>query len=162
MTIIRTLQSEDDLNDLITLSKDFFEEYEVHHEEFFDIDNLQEGDIVDFFTHSIEAENGATFVAIEEGRMVGYITVSVRPQPGFYKIKQVGAISGLMVHKDWRRRGIASQLIARTVEFFAEKNVGYYTVYTAWVNQPAIRCYEKHGMSPLYKTFIGRVDGHQE
>jgi ribosomal protein S18 acetylase RimI-like enzyme len=161
MIIIRALEKDDDLHDLIAVSKDFFEEYEAHHEEFFGIDNLKEGDIVDFFTHSIEAENSATFVAVEEGRMVGYITVSVRPQPGFYKIKQVGAISGLMVHKDYRRRGIAGELLARAVAFFEEKNVRYYTVFTAMANQAAIRFYEKHGMAPLHTTMIGQIDAHQ-
>lgn len=158
MTTIRALQKEDDLRDLITLSRDFFDEYEVHHEEFFDIDNLRDSDIVEYFSRSVESEDSATFVAIEEGCMVGYVTIYIRLQPVFYKIKKVGEISGLMVHKDYRRRSIASQLLARSAAYYEEKNVKYYVVYTAIVNQAAIRCYEKHGMTPLYITLIGKTD----
>jgi len=114
MIIIRTLQKQDDLHDLIVLSKEFFEEYEAHHhEEFFQVDDLRDSDIVEFFSRSIESEDGETFIAVADGRTVGYITIAVRSQPGFYRVRQVGAISGLMIHKNYRRRGIASQLVAR-------------------------------------------------
>jgi hypothetical protein len=55
MIIIRTLQKQDDLHDLIVLSKEFFKEYEAHHEEFFKVDDLRDGDIVEFFSRSIES-----------------------------------------------------------------------------------------------------------
>lgn len=47
MATIRELRPEDDLGDLIALSRAFFEEYEVHHTEFFKIDQLRDSDIAD-------------------------------------------------------------------------------------------------------------------
>ena len=161
MTIIRTLQKDDDLHDLIVLSKEFFREYEAHHEEFFQVDDLRDSDIVEFFSRSIESEDGETFVAIAEDRIVGYITIVVRSQPSFYRVKQVGAISGLMIHKDYRRRGIASQLFDRAVAFFQEKGVKYFTLYTATTNQSALRFYEQHGMTPLQTIMLGQIDRHE-
>jgi GNAT superfamily N-acetyltransferase len=113
MIHVRALRREDDFRDLIALSKEFFQEYEAHHEDFFKIDQLTDSSIIDYFSRSVDDENGETFIALAQTRVVGYITVYVREHAAHWKIKKVGDISGLMVHKDHRRRGIASQLIAR-------------------------------------------------
>jgi len=157
MAEIRELQSEDNLDDLIRLSRDFFTEYEVHHSDFFDIDTLRDEDIADFFCRSIDCDNNRTFIAIEDDEIVGYITISVRPQPSFYKIRNVGAISGLMVHKDYRRRGIATQLLSKARTFFEKKNVNYFTVYTATANKGATKFYKKNGMALFISKLIGEV-----
>jgi ribosomal protein S18 acetylase RimI-like enzyme len=136
----------------------FFYEYEDHHKEFFKIDCLSENDIVDFFSRSVGSPESATFIAVEDGMAVGYITVSIRVQPSFYKFNKVGAISGLMVQKDSRRKGIGTQLLAAATGFFHEKGVKYYTVYTSVNNHSAITLYERNGMIPLYTTLIGELD----
>jgi ribosomal protein S18 acetylase RimI-like enzyme len=161
MIEIRTLLKDDDLHDLIVLSRQFFEEYEAHYEEFFQIDDLRDSDIIQFFSRSIESEDGATFIAVADGRTVGYITVAVRSQSSFYRVKRFGAISGLMVHKDYRRRGIAGQLFDRAVAFFQAKGVKYYTLYTAAANQGAIRFYEQRGMTPLQTVMLGQIGGNE-
>ena len=121
MTEIRKLRAEDDLGDLVALSRTFFAEYEAHHDAFFKIDELQDTDITGYLSRSL-ADDGATFIAILEGGIVGYITVFVRGQPGLYKAKQVGAISGLMVHQDHWRKGIGNQLLAEAMAFCCAVN----------------------------------------
>ena len=157
----RTLQKDDDLHDLIVVSRQFFEEYQAHHKEFFHVDDLHDNDIVEFFYRSIDSEDSATFIAVAEDRIVGYITASIRSQPSFYRVKRMGAISGLMIHKDYRRRGIASQLFDRAVAFFQDKGVKYFTPYTATANRVAIRFYEQHGMSPLQSIMLGQIDSQR-
>ncbi len=157
MTEIRSLRKDDKLNDLISLSREFFEEYESHHESFFKIDRLSDSDIVDYFSQWIDDEDGETFIALTGGRIVGYITVYVRTQPIYWKIKKVGDISGLMVQKAYRRRGIAGQLLAKARAFFEKKAVRYFTVYTAIGNRGALEFYERSGLLPLYTTMIGVV-----
>ncbi len=157
MTEIRSLRKDDKLNDLISLSREFFEEYESHHENFFKIDRLSDSDIVDYFSQWIDDEDGETFIALTGGRIVGYITVYVRTQPGYWKIKKVGDISGLMVQKAYRRRGIAGQLLAKARAFFEKKAVRYFTVYTAIGNRGALEFYERSGLLPLYTTMMGVV-----
>lgn len=162
MTDIRTLRKGDNLDDLIALSRDFFEEYEVHHEDFFKIDRLCENDIVDFFSRSIDSDDGTTFIAIENGRTVGYITISVRTRPSFYKIKRVGAISGLMIRKGYRRRGIATQLLKQAMAFFKNRSANYFTVYTAIDNEIAMKFYEKNVMIPFLSNMIGQANTTSE
>jgi GNAT superfamily N-acetyltransferase len=155
MAQVRALQPDDDVSELIALSRIFFQEYEGHHKGFFAIDQLSNDDIINYFTRLMNSEDGRTFIAVEEGKTVGYITVFAREQPGFYKIKRVGAVSGLMVHPDYRRRGIATQLLNQTAAFLHENGVQYFTVYTATANRGALEFYARSGLTPLYTTMIG-------
>ncbi len=158
MIHIRALQREDDLHDLIALSRDFFQEYATYHEDFFEIDHLDDRDIIDYFSHWLNDEHGKTFIALEENRIVGYITVYVREQAPFWKIKKIGDISGLMVHKDYRRRGIAGQLLAHARAFFAQHAVRYFTLFTAVENKTGIAFYEREGLVHLHTTMLGVSD----
>ncbi len=158
MIHIRALRQEDDFRDLIALSRDFFQGYEAYHEEFFKIEQLDDNQIVGYFSRWLNDENGSTFIALAENRIVGYITVYVREQATFWKVKKVGDISGLMVHKDYRRRGIAGQLLARAKAFFAEHGVKYFTLFTAVENKEAIAFYERNGLVSLHTTLIGVSD----
>ena len=158
MIHIRALQREDNFHDLIALSQDFFREYEAYHEDLFEIEQLNDCSVVDYFSHWFNNENGKTFIALVENRIVGYITVYVREQAAFWKVKKVGNISGLMVHKDFRRKGIASQLLAHARAFFAERAVKYFTLFTAVENKAAIAFYERNGLVPLHTTMLGASD----
>lgn len=157
MTEIRRLRADDDLGDLIALSHAFFSEYEAHHEAFFQIDELRDEDVVAYFHGMLTRDDAAAFVAVDGERMVGYITAYVREQPPYWRVKRVGDISGLMVHPDYRRRGVGGALLRAATAFFRERGASFYTVYTAVANESAIRCYERHGMTPLYTTLLGRT-----
>ena len=157
MMEIRRLVAEDDLGDLIALSRAFFDEYQAHHEAFFAIDELGDEDITGYFSRTLGAEDGATFVAIIDDQIVGYITIFVRTQASFFKVKRIGAISGLMVRQDRRRQGIGSKLLAEARAFCQERGIEYYTVYTAMANEPAIGFYQRQDMKPLYVTFLGKM-----
>jgi ribosomal protein S18 acetylase RimI-like enzyme len=162
MTTIRKLGPEDDLGDLVALSRAFFREYEAHHKDFFLIDELHDRDITGYFTRSVEADDGATFIAVLGDKVVGYITIFVRAQASFYRVKKVGAISGLMVQADHRRQGLASRLYRKAMAFFAERGVAYSTVYTATANRAAVKFYERVGMTPLHIRMIGETGGGSE
>lgn len=157
METIRQLKPDDDLRDLIDLSKEFFQEYAVHHRDLFRIDEMNDSHITGYFSRFLAAEDSATFIAIVDGRTVGYMTIHVRSQEDFYKVKKVGAISGLMVHREHRRKGIATRLLAEARSFLDGKGVVYFTVYTASANEGAFRFYERNGMAPLHVTMVGET-----
>lgn len=154
---IRSLKKDDPFEDLISLSRDFFGEYEGYHQEFFKLDRLNDKDIQAYFTHWLEAEHGGVFIALDKDRIVGYITVVVTTQEPFWKIKKIGHISGLMVHQAYRRLGIGIQLMEKGKDFFEAEAVKYFTVYTAVSNREAIIFYECNGMVPLYTTLFGEI-----
>ncbi len=158
MIHIRALRREDDFHDLLVLSRDFFEEYEAYHEDFFEIEQLDDSSIVSYFSRWLDDENGRTFIALAEDRIVGYITVYVREQAPFWKVKKVGDISGLMVHKDYRRKGIARRLLARARAFFARRGVRYFSLFTAVENKAGIAFYERNGLAHLHTTMLGESE----
>lgn len=157
MITIRELRPEDDLNAVLALCRDFFDEYQEHHEEFFDTDNLTDADISGRFRESLESDTSATIIALIDGKIVGYASVVIREQPRFYKVKKVGAISALMVAKEYRRRGIATKLLMESKIYFRRHGIKYYTFYTAVANEAALRLYEKCGLKVLHTAFIGET-----
>ena len=158
MIDIRMLSEENNFSDLISLSRLFFEEYERHHEDFFEIGALKDQDVVDYFSSFLRQEHRNAFVAVDSGRIVGYITVYVKRQAEYWQVKTVGEISGLMVHNDYRRQGLAARLLSRAKDFFSSQGVKYYTVYTAVANQAGLDFYRNQGLEPIYTTFIGAAD----
>jgi ribosomal protein S18 acetylase RimI-like enzyme len=157
MITIRALRNDDNLSDLIELSREFFGEYEAYHEDFFEIETLRDSDIGNFFSRALASKDAATFIALEGGRMIGYVTVSVRTRESFWRIGKEGSVSGLMVHKRHRRRGIGTRLWRKAMAFFERKGARYFTVYTSVNNAGAIKFYERAGMRPLYCHMIGRI-----
>lgn len=157
MIVIRALQQAEDFTDLITLSRQFFDEYEAHHPDFFKIDKLKDEDVISYFSSFCTQASRTAFIAMDGERTVGYITVYVSEQASYWQIKKVGEISGLMVQNEYRRRGIAERLLAQAKAFFMEKGVRFYTVYTAVSNQTALRFYRKNGFLPLYTTMLGKI-----
>jgi ribosomal protein S18 acetylase RimI-like enzyme len=157
MLSIRRLQRIDGFGDLVELSKAFFEEYEGHHEELFRIQALDDQEIVEYFSRFLEQDDRAAFIALRDGKVVGYITVCVQPQPGYWKVRRIGHISGLMVRKPDRREGIGSSLLDQAKAYFTEQQVKYYTVYTAVGNSGAIGFYKSRGMEPLHSHLVGTV-----
>jgi ribosomal protein S18 acetylase RimI-like enzyme len=157
MIEVRSLRADDNLDHLILLSRNFFAEYEAHHPDFFCIDRLTDEDVKDYFSRWLDNEDGRAFVAVTDGKIVGYITVYVYPRQRYWRIKRAGEISGLLVHNAYRRQGIATQLLAQARAFLAERNVEYVTVYTATANRGALAFYAHCGMTPLYTTMLGDV-----
>ena len=155
MIEIRSLRNDDGFDDLISLSRAFFAEYETHHKDFFTIDDLRDEDILSYFSDLQDNKNGDVIIALDGNRIVGYITIYIKPQADFWHIKKVGDISGLMVHPAYRRMGIASQLFTRAKDYFKRASVKYFMAFTAVKNRDAITFYKRNGLSPLYTTLIG-------
>jgi GNAT superfamily N-acetyltransferase len=155
MISIRDLPPEDDLATVLALCREFFVEYEGHHPIFFDTENLRDEDISGRFLECMESDGSATLIALVDDEIVGYASVAVREHPPFYRVKKVGAISGLMVAKDHRRKGIATRPLAAARDYFQRRGIRFFTVYTAAVNRAAVEFYEQNGLAVLHTTFLG-------
>jgi ribosomal protein S18 acetylase RimI-like enzyme len=154
---ISELSASSDLHDLVGLSRKFFAEYVDHHDAFFEFDALDDDAVCEYFRKFAEGEESAAFVARIDNRTIAYITINVVPQEPHWRIRSVGNISGLMVHRDFRRRGIATELLRCAMDFFDEHGVEYYTVYTASSNSAGVNFYERAGLERLRIHFLGRV-----
>jgi ribosomal protein S18 acetylase RimI-like enzyme len=159
MIKIRSLKRNDDFDDLIALSREFFQEYGAYHKDFFNITEIKDEQVINYFSSFCGDHSRKAFIAVDAGRTVGYITVYINELAEYWKITKVGDISGLMVKKEYRRMGVAEKLLEEAKLFFKEHKLDYYTVFTAVANQGAIDFYRKNGMAPLYSTLIGEVTG---
>jgi ribosomal protein S18 acetylase RimI-like enzyme len=155
MIDVRTLTPQDDLTAVLQLCRDFFREYERHHPGFFEIDGLSDEAISGRFKESLESERSVTVIALVDDEIVGYALASIREQPPFYRVKHVGAISGLMVAPKFRRRGLGSRLLLEIEAYFRRHDIRYFTLYTSIANQGAIKLYERLGLEFLQAIFLG-------
>jgi len=162
MITVRELRADDDLDSVLKLCRDFFHEYEMHHEEFFDLDNLTDDDISGRIVSSISDNESATLIALKSDLIIGYASLVIRDQPRFYKVKKVGAISALMVAKESRRKGAATLLIKEAERWFREREIKYFTFFTAIANRGATRFYERIGFTPLHVSFVGATKSGEE
>jgi ribosomal protein S18 acetylase RimI-like enzyme len=151
----RPLVKTDDFSDLLSLSREFFNEYESYHKEFFKIDHLSNDDIIAYFSAFCDSESRRAFIALTGKKIVGYITFYIKDQADYWMIKQVGEISGLMVDSRFRQRGIGRELMNHARKFFASHGVKYYTLYTSVENIDALKFYSNYGLVPLYSTLVG-------
>ncbi|MEW5872334.1 MAG: GNAT family N-acetyltransferase [Chloroflexota bacterium] len=158
MIAIRSLRKDDDFSDLISLSRQFFGEYETHHRDFFKIDHLEDEQIIAYFASFCNRDTRQALVALDGERIVAYITVYVHEQVSYWQVKRLGEISGLMVQPEYRKQGIAGRLLAAAKSFFAAQGVRYFAVYTAVANRAALEFYAQHGLVPLYTTMLGEID----
>jgi len=156
--VIRALRAEDDLTTVLSLCKAFFAEYEGHHDDFFDTDDLRDDQLLGRFRDSLTADSSCTLIALADGAIVGYASIKVGKQAEFYKIKHVGRISGLMVDPAFRRRRIATELLAEAKRWFRAQGVECYTAFTATENAAALEFYRRNGMQPLHTTLLGNVE----
>jgi len=157
MITVREMRSDDNLATVLQLCKDFFAEYETHHAEFFDTDSLTDDDISGRILESLKSNDSATIIALDDNVIVGYASVAIREQPHFYRIKKIGSISALMVAPEYRRQGIATNLLNKAKDFFRQHEIKYFTLYTATVNQAAISLYKKINLIVLLTTFLGET-----
>jgi ribosomal protein S18 acetylase RimI-like enzyme len=153
--VVRRLRKYDGLRGLIPLSRQFFREYSAHHRDLFGIVRLQEKHVADYFSKFTTSDDAAAFVAYAGNRAIGYVTVLVRSQPPFSRVRKVGAVSGMMVAKPFRRLGVALKLWSRVNRFLRQRRVKYFTVYTAVTNAPALLFYRHVGMAPFQLTMVG-------
>jgi len=157
MIEIKALENTDSFDDLISLSKNFFEDYQSHDGELFDIDNLQDEHILTYFQKTLDNESAITYLALEETNIIGYVTLFIQNQADFYKIKKIGSISGFMVSPSFRNKGIGKQLFDKALEYFRSKNIKYYKLFTSVNNTNAIDFYLENGMTPFQTIMLGKT-----
>ena len=162
MITINQLTTVDPLDELFDLSLQFFEEYQIHHPYFFNIDHLTEDHVHSYFSRFLNDQDSTVFVAkdhsLKKPTIIGYITVSIKHQADYWTIKRVGEISGLMVAGAYRRKGIATKLFNRAKDFLIGKDVHCLTAFTAMTNRGALKFYATNQMKPLSTTVLGDLN----
>ena len=85
--------------------------------------------------------HAAVYVAEDEGRIVGRLSIARDQHPASYHVADLG----LMVAVTHRRRGIGRALLDAAVEWARESGVQKLELHVFPHNEPAIHLYESYG-----------------
>lgn len=85
--------------------------------------------------------DAAVFVAVEDGAILGRMSLSRDPHPASRHVADLG----LMVHDGHRRRGIGTRLLDAAVEWARVAGVTKLELHVFPWNEPALRLYESFG-----------------
>jgi len=86
------------------------------------------------------------FVAVEDGKVVGYATFGVD------ETRKIGHVLNNAVDPEFQRRGIGSALHRRVLDELGERGMSFAVVTTMEHDLPARRIYEKHGFQEIAKS----------
>ncbi len=85
------------------------------------------------------------------GKLAGFIEVSLRPEALECKSKPVGYIESLGVDADWRRKGIARTLVDRGQDWVTQKDCREFYVDTGPTYVGAIAFYLQYGFEEIQR-----------
>jgi RimJ/RimL family protein N-acetyltransferase len=97
-------------------------------------------DVQAFVVHNIQARV-PQFVALEEGRVVGWCDVLPKPQPA---LRHTGVL-GMGVVSAWRGRGIGSRLLTAALQAARQREMTRIELTVRVDNERARRLYERFG-----------------
>ena len=86
------------------------------------------------------------FVAVEDGKVLGYATFGVD------EARKIGHVLNNAVHPEVQRRGIGTALNRRVLDELKERGMSFAVVTTMEHDQPARRIYEKHGFQEIARS----------
>jgi len=101
----------------------------------------------------LSSPNSTLFVA-DVGTCVGLATVHLRDAPRFEPFiqQQHAVIDDLIVHPDWRRRGVARQLYESCEEWAQDRNASWIEVNVYEFNAEAYDFYASVGFTTTMRT----------
>ena len=95
------------------------------------------------FKDSLELDNTAFYVAIEEEGVIGYC--------GVYKVMNSADITNVAVKKDKRKKGVAKQLLKEAIKDAKSEQIKEIMLEVRESNEAAIFLYKKIGFQSITK-----------
>ena len=89
----------------------------------------------------LQSPNAIFFVALNGGRVVGYV--------GMHRVLDEGYIANVAVDERFRRRGVATALMGRLAAFARRERLGFLTLEVREHNAPAIAFYRGLGFGEV-------------
>lgn len=111
------------------------------------------------------ADRRSIFLVAEEevsdraARLVGFLIATIEREIPIYRLKEYGFIHDLWIEPEYRRTGIARDMVKVTIERFREKGVQQIRLDTAVANEAARRLFSSCGFRPSIIEMLTELDG---
>lgn len=96
-------------------------------------------------------------VAVEDGKIVGFMSGFVKYLFPWYTIKKVGHISFTFIAEDFRGKGIGTKLLNEAIKWFGEQNLQYIELYASEKNFPGLAFWKSHGFDDFQKFLRKKI-----
>lgn len=104
------------------------------------------------------AEDENTQAAGETAKLMGFIVATIEREIPIYRLKEYAFIHDLWVEAEYRRTGIARQLVIQTVERFQQMGVKQIRLDTAVPNETARKLFQSCGFRPSTIEMLIELD----
>ncbi|GIH13717.1 GNAT family N-acetyltransferase [Rugosimonospora africana] len=150
------LASVEDLPAVVALSAGLFAEDGGLRDEYLDVDwPNREGRR--YYGAVITTQHAACWVAVLDGRTVGYLVARVNGPYPTRPIK-VGELENVFVEPDYRGQGVGTGLVAAFARWAADSGAQRLAVTAYAANERAIAFYRRHGFTPRSLSLESGVD----
>ena len=109
------------------------------------------------FKNVLESKDAKVFILEENNHLLGYIFGTII-SPYFHasRIKRIGQIEHCWVEKDYREKGLATELVKELENWFRNENIKHIDVSYGIGNVEAEHVWKKLGYSP-YRTHSTKI-----
>jgi ribosomal protein S18 acetylase RimI-like enzyme len=107
---------------------------------------------------TVDNPDGAFFVAEQAGRVVGFVLGQVQDEYEMYRTRRYGMIHELWVEPEWRRQGVARQLMQAALDLFRQAGVHQARLDSATANSAAQRLFAACGFRPSMTEMLAELE----
>jgi ribosomal protein S18 acetylase RimI-like enzyme len=93
------------------------------------------------------------YAAVVANKFIGYIDGQISQRAPIYKIKLVGSIGTIFVQPEFRKRGIATALALKLMDWFTKNQVRYIEHPISSRNEPSLSFWKKLGFEDYMVWF---------
>lgn len=99
---------------------------------------------------NFEKNNMETFIAVDDGEIIGFTNAVLKKRAPFFKIKEMGMIMDVFVKRKRRGEGVGSRLVQEAEDWIRDKDFKVAVMTVAPENKGAVKFWKENG----YSTYL--------
>ena len=111
----------------------------------------------DWFIEQIGNDSACPLIAEADGKIVGFCLSFIRKYPATWLYETYGEINDISVTRDYRRKGIGTKLVDKSIEWLKSKGVKRSEVKIATSNEISTKFWRKIGMTSYLETMYMNI-----
>lgn len=110
-----------------------------------------------FLTELLDSKESEAFIAISEGKVVGYLIAKIDLFPPIYVMEKYGDIYDLIVEASYRRRGIGSELLKLAIEWFRLQKIKRIEISVHPENSSGYSFWKEKGFQEIFHRLFLKI-----